>query len=64
MKHRGVDKVVIEMIKYALSDVKIQVLNLLNNCWQSKYIPQNWTEERNIPVFKKNKGQYGRILRK
>jgi hypothetical protein len=47
-----VDKIAIEMIKYA-SDVKIRFLNLLNYCWQSKYIPENWKEARIIPVFKK-----------
>jgi hypothetical protein len=36
-KHQGVDKIATEMIKYASNDVKIQFLNLLNNCWQSKY---------------------------
>jgi hypothetical protein len=32
-KHTRLDKISIEIIKYASSDVKVQFLNLLNNCW-------------------------------
>jgi sorting nexin-29 len=41
------------MIKYASNDVKIRFLNPLNNCWQSKYIPENWKEVQIIPIFGK-----------
>jgi len=52
-KHPEMDKIAIEMIKYASIDVKIWFLNLLNNCWQSKYIPENWKEARITPIFEK-----------
>jgi hypothetical protein len=44
MQHPGVDKIATEIIKYASNDGKIRFLNLLNNCWQRKYIPENWKE--------------------
>jgi hypothetical protein len=53
MKHPEVEKMSTEMIKHASNDVKIRFLNLLNNCWQSKYITENWKEMRIIPIFKK-----------
>jgi hypothetical protein len=52
-KHSGVDKIDIEMIKCSSSDVKVRCLYLLNNCWQSKYIAENWKEVRIILIFKK-----------
>jgi hypothetical protein len=52
-KHPGVDKITIEMVKYASTDVKIRFLNLLNHCWQRQYIPESWKEARIIPIFKK-----------
>jgi hypothetical protein len=56
-KHPEVDKITIEMVKYASTDVKIRFLNLLNHCWQRQYIPESWKEARIIPIFKKETGR-------
>jgi hypothetical protein len=56
-KHPGLNKIATEMIKYASNNIKIQFLNLLNNCWQSKYSPENWKKAKIIPIFKKEADQ-------
>jgi hypothetical protein len=52
-----VDKLSTEMIKYALNDVKIQFLMLLNNCWQSKGTSQK-TRKKHI-LFQYSKKETG-----
>lgn len=52
-KAAGPDGINNELIKYASEEVKSRYLRLLNICWRSCSIPQEWKTAMIKPIFKK-----------
>jgi hypothetical protein len=56
MKNRktpGCDNLNLELLKYASTNVKLRFLNILNSCWITHRIPEEWSRAKIIPIFKK-----------
>jgi hypothetical protein len=43
----------LELLKYASTDVKLRFLNILNLCWITHRIPEEWSRVKIIPIFEK-----------
>jgi hypothetical protein len=42
----------LELLKYASDNVKLRFLNILNLCWITHIIPEEWLRAKIIPIFK------------
>lgn len=56
-KTPGVDNINNELIKYASIQLKYRLLDLLNMCWKSGHIPEEWRMAKIYPVYKKGDRQ-------
>lgn len=52
-KSPGSDGINIELIKYAPDTMKRRILDFINVCWQSYYIPDEWHVGQICPLYKK-----------
>ncbi|KAJ4431013.1 hypothetical protein ANN_19606 [Periplaneta americana] len=52
-KSPGSDDLNIELLKYAPVGIKQRLLNILNICWITYKIPEEWTKAIVIPIYKK-----------
>lgn len=52
-KAPGQDGINTELLKYIPDGMKFRLLNILNQCWQQKKIPEEWKTSLIVPIFKK-----------
>jgi hypothetical protein len=52
-KAPGLDKINMELIKYGGLILELQLLHLINECWNKHQIPLNWNTAEVISLFKK-----------
>jgi hypothetical protein len=52
-KAPGYDGLHLELFHYAPHNVKLRVLDILNICWMTYTIPNDWQKAIIIPIFKK-----------
>jgi hypothetical protein len=50
LRHHGLCS---ELFKYASYNVKMRLLNILNICWMTHTIPNEWGKATVIPIFNK-----------
>lgn len=52
-KSPGSDNLNIELLKYASRSIKQRLLNILNICWTTYKVPEEWAKAIIIPIYKK-----------
>lgn len=52
-KSPGSDDINIELLKYAPPTLLIRLLDLLNRCWKTGHVPEEWNLAIVIPIYKK-----------
>jgi hypothetical protein len=50
-KAPGSDKLNMELSKYRSTTAKLRFLNILNICWTTYQIPDDWKKAMTIPIF-------------